>query len=102
MDWYKINKFKSKICIFFCLLDLCVLYMSLSKYSNKTFVESDQALYSSYLKFLIEKVVLYNDLDSNKSTIRKDLFEFFHIEIEQLKFVAQIKLIFANNLFSTV
>jgi ribosomal protein L23 len=73
------------------LLDLCVLYMSLSKYSNKKCGESDQALYSSYLKFLIEKLVVYNDLDSNKSTIRKDLFEFFQIEIEQIKFVLILK-----------
>lgn len=61
--------------------------MSLSKYSNKIFCESDQTLYSSYLKFLIEKVVIYNDLDSNKSTIRKDLVEFLQIEIEKIKFV---------------
>jgi len=66
--------------------------MSLSKYPNKIFGgESDQALYSSYLKFLIEKIVIYNDLDSNKSTIRKDLFEFFQIEIEQIKFVFKFK-----------
>jgi len=61
--------------------------MSLSKYPNKIFGESDQALYSSYLKYIIEKLVSYNDLDSNKSTIRKDLFEFFKNEIEQIKFV---------------
>ena len=61
--------------------------MSLSKYSTKTFVESDQALYSSYLRFIIEKLVIYNDLDSNKSTIRKDLFEFLCKQIEQIKFV---------------
>ncbi|CAF5092739.1 unnamed protein product, partial [Rotaria sp. Silwood1] len=66
-------------------IDLCTLYMSLSKNQNKSFYESDQALYSSYLKFIIEKLVIYNDLDLNKSTIRKDLFYFFHIEIEQLK-----------------
>jgi hypothetical protein len=66
--------------------------MSLSKYPNKIFGgESDQALYSSYLKFLIEKIVIYNDLDSNKSTIRKDLFEFFQNEIEQIKFVFKFK-----------
>jgi hypothetical protein len=61
--------------------------MSLSKYSNKIFDENDQALYSSYLRFLIEKLVIYNDLDSNKSTIRKDLFLFLRIQIEQIKFV---------------
>jgi len=61
--------------------------MSLSKYSNKTFGESEQALYSSYLKLVIEKLVIYNDLDSNKSTIRKDLFGFLRMEIEQIKFV---------------
>ncbi len=71
----------------FFRLDLCELYMSLSKYSTKTFVESDQALYSSYLRFIIEKLVTYNDLDSNKSSIRKDLFEFLRIQIEQIKFV---------------
>jgi hypothetical protein len=65
--------------------------MSLSKYSNKIFGESDQALYTSYLKYLIEKLVIYNDLDSNKSTIRKDLFEFFQNEIEQIKFVLKSK-----------
>ncbi|CAF4673227.1 unnamed protein product, partial [Rotaria sp. Silwood2] len=67
-------------------IDLCELNMTLSKNQNKSFHESDQALYSSYLKFLIEKLVIYNDLDSSKSTIRKDLFDFLHIEIEQLKF----------------
>jgi hypothetical protein len=72
--------------------------MSLSKYSKKIFIESDQALYSSYLKFMIEKVVIYNDLDSNKSTIRKDLFEFFRIEIEQIKFVLKrTKILFTED-----
>ncbi|CAF1500441.1 unnamed protein product, partial [Rotaria magnacalcarata] len=65
--------------------DLCNLYMSLSKTQNKLFRESDQALYSSYLKFLIEKFVVYYDLDLTKSSIRKDLFEFLKVEIEQLK-----------------
>jgi len=61
--------------------------MSLSKTSDKTFRESDQALYSSYLKYLIEKLVVYNDLDSTKSLIRKELFDFFQNELEQIKFV---------------
>jgi hypothetical protein len=58
--------------------------MSLSKFRNR---ESDQTIYSLYLKFIIEKLVIYNDLDSNKSKIRKDLFEFIQNEIEQIKFV---------------
>jgi hypothetical protein len=64
-----------------CLLDLCVLFMSLSKHRR----ESDQALYSPYLKLIIEKLVVYNDLDTIKSSIRKDLLDFFQIEIEQIK-----------------
>ncbi|UJR28997.1 hypothetical protein I4U23_010215 [Adineta vaga] len=65
-------------------IDLCELYMSLSKNSEKTFRESDQALYSSYLKYLLEKLVVYNDLDSSKSLLQKDLFDFLQHEIEQL------------------
>ena len=61
--------------------------MSLSKNQDRSFCESDQALYSSYLKFLLEKLVVYNDLSSNKSSIRKDLFDFFQIEIEHIKYV---------------
>jgi hypothetical protein len=61
--------------------------MSLSRNSDKSYRESDQSLYSSYLKYLVEKLVVYNDLDLNKTSIRKDLFEFFQNEIEQLKFV---------------
>ena len=68
-------------------LDLCELYMSLSKYPTKTFGESEQSLYSSYLKFIVEKVVIYNDLDSKKLNIRTELFEFIQTEIEQIKFV---------------
>jgi hypothetical protein len=61
--------------------------MSLSRNSDKSYRESDQSLYSSYLKYLVEKLVVYNDLDLNKTSIRKDLFEFFQNEIDQLKFV---------------
>lgn len=64
--------------------------MSLSKYSSKIFGENDQALYSLYLKFIIEKLVIYNDLDTNKSTIRKDLFVFLQNQIDQIKFVFKI------------
>ena len=60
--------------------DLCVLYMSLSKTR-----ECDQALYSPHLRFLVEKVVLHNDLDTSQSSIRKDLFVFLQTELEQLK-----------------
>ena len=60
--------------------DLCTLYMSLSKTR-----ERDQALYSPYLRFLVEKVVLHNDLDTSQSSIRKDLFVFLQTELEQLK-----------------
>lgn len=70
--------------------------MSISKTQNKTFHENDQALYISYLKFLIEKLVIYNDLDSTKSLIRKDLFEFLQSKIEQFKFVLIEKI---KNLF---
>jgi hypothetical protein len=61
--------------------------MSLSRNSDKSYRESDQSLYSSYLKYLVEKLVVYNDLDLNKTSIRKDLFDFFQNEIDQLKFV---------------
>ena len=61
--------------------------MSFSRSSNKTFSESEQAVYSSHLKFIIEKVVIYNDLDSIKSTIRTDVLQFLQIEIGQMKFV---------------
>jgi hypothetical protein len=61
--------------------------MSLSKHSDKSLRESDQSLYSSYFKFLMENLVVYNDLDSNKLFIRKELFDFVQIEIEQIKFV---------------
>lgn len=54
--------------------------MSLSKTR-----ECDQALYSPHLRFLVEKVVLHNDLDTNQSSIRKDLFVFLQTELEQLK-----------------
>lgn len=67
----------------FCL-DLCELYMSLAKNSEKSVRESDQSVYSSYLKYLLEKLVVYTDLDSNKSLLRKDLFDFLQHEIEQL------------------
>mgnify|MGYP006892795922 CR=1 FL=1 len=61
--------------------------MSLSKYSTKVSSESEQALYSSYLKFLIEKVIIYNDFDSNKLNIRREILDFIQFEIEQMKFV---------------
>ena len=68
-------------------LDLCLLYMSLARISDKSLRESDQALYSSYLKFLIDKLIVYNDLDTNKTSLRKDLLDFFRSEIEQITFV---------------
>ncbi|CAF0715627.1 unnamed protein product [Adineta steineri] len=74
-------------------IDLCVLYMSLLKTSDKSSRENDQSLYSSYLKFIIEKLVVYNDLDSSKLLIRKELLDFFRNEIEQLK---------NSNYFSTI
>lgn len=63
--------------------------MSLSKCSNKIFSESEQAVYSSHLKFIIENVVNYNDLNSIKSTIRTDVLQFLQIEIGQMKFVVK-------------
>ncbi|CAF0938650.1 unnamed protein product [Adineta ricciae] len=65
-------------------IDLCELYMSLAKNSEKSVRESDQSLYSSYLKYLLEKLAVYTDLDSSKSLLRKDLFNFLQHEIEQL------------------
>ena len=68
-------------------LDLSVLYMSLAEHREKSQRQGDQALYSSYLKLLMEQSVTYHDLDAVRPTIRKDVFDFLRVEIDQLKFV---------------
>ena len=61
--------------------------MSLAQHRQESPRQGDPALYSSYLKLLIEKSVIYNDLDAVRPTMRKDFFDFLRMEIDQLKFV---------------
>lgn len=66
-------------------IDLCSLYMSLSKIGEKSVRENDIPIYSFYLKFIIEKLVFYNDLDSKKLSIRQDIFDFLRTQLDLIK-----------------
>ena len=60
--------------------DLCVLYMSLTKKS-----ELDQAFYSSSLKMIAEKSIIYHDFDTIDMKFRQEVFNFLRIQFDDLK-----------------